>query len=557
MSNEDADNVRRLLREEGVDVPEAERARLRIAESDEIPRCQLRKNISEFGADLGRLLREACAYFIRDGEVVSVDLEKKVLVPVSPRAFRVNVERHVVTYQEKYIRGGSFQEKETMGIETAATVLVAEAFKEQLYEVTRIHDQRLPVMRRDGKIERLEPGLDVEAKVFTMPDSIDYPLDMPGDVARRIWREIHSEFPFGDWDGQGWETGTSRSFSVHLMAALSQFAWCLVSAEARRLGFLYHSNSPRSGKSLLAEIILMITNGMVATSSWKKDEDKMAAMLDVIVRNRSSYAFFDNLKGHLSSEEFEGFITGLARKVRLFHTQIECVYPNRAAVIMTGNALTWSSDIDGRVLISDLYLEDADPQARKVRKERTSTDFLEPGLRGDLLAAMWAFVREWDAIGRPAAPNARAGFHEWCGTIGGIVIAQKFGDPLAVRSEEMSGGNSDFADMLALVERLASFITGTAMIAEFKFEDVIEAAVAINAFESLMKGKERKDEQTDKLKLVLDPRERAKLGELLSATYGGRVFNLRDGRRVKWGNRGKNRGRRYQVMIVGSAPAVT
>jgi hypothetical protein len=551
--NHDADEVRRVLAGEGIEVPEPERKSLRIVEPNEVPRCELPgggRNISTFGRDLGRLLRDTGAFFRRDGEVVAVDLEAKALVPVSARAFRGDVEQHVVFYEAKYARGSVYEQVETMGMETAATVLSIEAFKGELHEVTRIHDQRLPVLRCDGRIERLEPGLDVEAKVFTLPGALDYRMDMPIEMARKVWRDTHSEFPFIDWSREGWQEGQSRSFAVHTAAAMSQFAWCLVGDVANRLSFMFHSNSERSGKSLLAEIALVLTHGMIATSSWKKDEEKMAAMLDVIVRNRAAYAFFDNLKGHVASEELEGFLTGGARKVRLFHTQIERVFPNRTSCFITGNSLTWSKDIDGRVLICDLYLEDADPQARRVRVERTRSDFLLPGLRGDLLSAMWAMVMEWDRLKRPAPGRIRAGFGEWCRVIGGVVACQGFGDPLLPRPDEMSGGNTDFADMLALVERLSA---GVQTVAEYRFEDVVEAAMAVNAFEWLMKGKEKRVEE--KVSFVLDPAERRKFADILSSTYGGRTFSLSDGRRVQWGNRGKNRGRWYQVIVKAAAQA--
>jgi hypothetical protein len=552
MTNEashDGDAVRRTLREDGIDVPAAETGELRLVEPSGIPRVKLPgggRNISAFAADIGRQLRDCGTFFVQDGEVVTVDLENKALRPVDARAFRGNVETHVETYKLKVTADGSFQQLVTMTLDTAATVLVMDAFKQQLHEVLRLHDQRLPVMRRDGRIERLEPGLDVEAKIYTLPTAIDYPMDKPAEQARHLWRDLHSEFPFCDWSRDGWQSGTSRSFAVHTMHALSHFAWSIVSMDAQRMGFMMISNSERSGKSLLAEIAIILTHGLVATTSWKRDDAKMGEKLDVAVRNRSQYIFFDNQKGHLASEEFEGFVTSSARKVRLFHTQTEVVFPVRTIPIITGNSLTWSKDIDGRMLISDLYLEDADPQLRKVKKPTEKSYYMEEGLRGDMLSAMWAFVREWDAAGRPRAPRGRAGFNEWCGVMGGIVSLQGFGDPLAQRPEELSGGNTDFADMLALVERLAM---GVKAIAEFKFEDVVEAALQVNAFDWLMKGKEKRDE-TGNAKFVLDPSSRSKFGDLLSSTYGGRTFQLEDGRRVRWGNRGKNRQRRYELIVM-------
>jgi hypothetical protein len=72
----------------------------------------------------------------------------------------------------------------------------------------------------------------------------------------------------------------------------------------------------------------------------------------------------------------------------------------------------------------------------------------------------------------------------------------------------------------------------------------------VKAFEWLMKGREKQNEWTGKMGLVLDAGERKKFSHILSQVYGGRVFRLSDGRQVRWGKRGQNRGRHYQVVVV-------
>lgn len=394
--SETGDQLNSFLAGEGVDVPLPERKSIRIRKNREkLTRIELPgagRNITMFARELAAILREGSEFFVRDGEVVRVDDEARMMMPVGARAFRTLVEDYVECYSVSHGTKGSFEFTETMALETAATVLDSSAFKRGLYEVERIHEQRLPTVRADGRIELLQPGLDVEAKVYTLESAIDYATDMSKDEAQALLRSEYSEFPIGDWSEGGWQTGKSRSFSVHMAAMLSQFGWCLIPATEQRQGFLYFSNSERSGKSLMAEEALTVTHGLVATTSWKKDDEKMGASLDVAVRNRSPYVFFDNLKGHIASEELEGFMTGGARKVRLFHTQIERIFPNRASVFLTGNNLSWSPDINGRVLVCDLYLEDADPQNRRVKNPRNGKAFLEPRRRGALLAALWALV---------------------------------------------------------------------------------------------------------------------------------------------------------------------
>lgn len=545
------DELNAFLAGEGVDVPLPERKSIRIRKTrDKLARIELPgagRNITLFSRELAAILRDGSEFFVRDGEVVRVDDEARMMMPVGARAFRTLVEDYVECYSVSHGTKGSFDFTETMALETAATVLESSAFKRGLYEVERIHEQRLPTMRSDGRIELLQPGLDVEAKVYTLESAIDYAVDMPLAEAQAVLRYEHSEFPIGDWDGGGWQGGKSRSFSVHASAMLSQYGWCLIPPTEQRQGFLYYSNSERSGKSLMAEIALTITHGLVATTSWKKDDEKMSASLDVAVRNRSPYVFFDNLKGHIASEELEGFMTGGARKVRLFHTQIERIFPNRASVFITGNNLTWSGDIGGRVLVCDLYLEDADPQSRKVKNPRNGKAFLEQRLRGSLLSALWALVREWAAAGRPACSGSRAGFQKWCATFGGIAEFAGFGNPLEARPDELGGGNTDFSDMLALVERLA---TGVESVADYRFEDVVSAALEVKSFEWLMKGREKFDDYKGVASFILDASERKKFSHILSQVYGGRAFRLADGRQIRWGNRGQNRGRHYQVVVL-------
>ncbi len=545
------DELNAFLAGEGVDVPLPERKSIRIRKNREkLARIELPgagRNVTAFARELAAILREGSEFFTRDGEVVRVDDEARMMMPVGARAFRTLVEDYVECYSVSHGSKGSFEFTETMALETAATVLESSAFKRGLHEVERIHEQRLPTVRADGRIELLEPGLDVEAKVYTLESAIDYPQDMPFEEATALLRFEHREFPIADWSAGGWQTGKSRSFSVHAAAMVSQYGWCLIPATEQRQGFLYYSNSERSGKSLMSEIALTTTHGLVATTSWKRDEEKMGGCLDVAVRNRSAYVFFDNLKGHLASEELEGFMTGGARKVRLFHTQIERIFPNRASVFITGNNLTWSPDIGGRVLVCDLYLEDADPQSRKVMNPRNGKAFLEPRLRGALLAALWALVREWAVAGRRGCSGSRAGFQKWCATFGGIVEFAGFGNPLEARPDELGGGNTDFSDMLALVEKLATGVTNEA---EYKFEDVVSAALEVKAFEWLMKGKEKLDEYTGRTSFILDASERKKFSHILSQVYGGRTFKTGDGRTVRWSNRGQNRGRHYKIIVL-------
>jgi hypothetical protein len=121
-----------------------------------------------------------------------------------------------------------------------------------------------------------------------------------------------------------------------------------------------------------------------------------------------------------------------------------------------------------------------------------------------------------------------------------------FGDPLEPRPDELSGGATDVADMKAVVERLS---IGVDNMAEYRFSDVVQAALDTGSFERLMEGREKRDEH-DRAVFVLESGPRSILAGILGDGFGGRTFQLEDGRVVRWGMRGKNRGKRYQVVVV-------
>ena len=50
--------------------------------------------------------------------------------------------------------------------------------------------------------------------------------------------------------------------------------------------------------------------------------------------------------------------------------------------------------------------------------------------------------------------------------------------------------------------------------------------------------------------LTPDPTTRAKLGKYFAAQFGGRVASLQDGRRVRFGTRGKQRHKKFAVELL-------
>ena len=169
-------------------------------------------------------------------------------------------------------------------------------------------------------------------------------------------------------------------------------------------------------------------------------------------------------------------------------------------------------------------------------------------------------MRHWDLAGRPWAgtpEKARrlAGFAEWSDIMGGMVQAAGFGNPLERPKDEQSPNSRD-VHMRTLVELLANAL-GADVLGEFEFQQIVDACYDNELFTWLFDGRVKKEEDGADW-FELNSRSAGIFGLLLTnemaAKKKGRIFSLKDGRRVRFAKRGEGRAKRYQVEIL---PAMT
>jgi hypothetical protein len=228
------------------------------------------------------------------------------------------------------------------------------------------------------------------------------------------------------------------------------------------------------------------------------------------------------------------------------HSQSKFAVPKISTVFLTGNNLEVSPDVARRFLHCKMVTDEADPQARKIEKV-ISDEWLErPEVRGQLLAALWSIVREWDRAGRPGSTRVARGYEAWSNMFGGMVEFAGFGDALEALPVEESG-NSELADMVALMAELSKGVDGRA---EFTFGMIVEAAREKNCFTWLLDGKEVSEGKDGPTRFVLTPKANSRFGKLLSEQYGGKKFSLPNGRVVRWDERGKKRGKAYILEVL-------
>jgi hypothetical protein len=124
-------------------------------------------------------------------------------------------------------------------------------------------------------------------------------------------------------------------------------------------------------------------------------------------------------------------------------------------------------------------------------------------MRADILAALWAMIREWDIAGRPKPKRTHSSFPRWAEIIGGIVEFVGYGCPLE-SAEIQSAADTDGADMRELVKVLDC--------TPVKFDELIGIARERGLFERLI-GNDGE----------LKPSDKSAFGKLLKR-YDRRIF---------------------------------
>lgn len=327
------------------------------------------------------------------------------------------------------------------------------------------------------------------------------------------------------------------------------------------MNFCYRANKPRSGKGLFLQSTLVGPCGpFLDVQAIADSKEEFRKMLDTEALNGSPYIFLDEVENRLRNRTLNAFITGTRWSGRLMHSQKKFSVDQQAIVFIAGNNIELSGDLTGRFLLVDLYVEEADPQKRKIKHVIDEAFIARDEVRADLLAATWAIVREWDKAGRPMPSTVYRGFETFSELFGGMVQFADYGNPMESTAEEV---DPDYADMLAIVDRLAEGVTHRA---EYEFHQLIDICRELNLFEWHLEGKIVKSKVgeverdadgnvtgggvVDVERFELTPTHKSWFGKLFSDAYGGTIFTLKDNRRIQFGRRGKNRQRRYTIEVL-------
>jgi hypothetical protein len=523
--------------------------------AEELPRIRLPgegRRVTDFAREAGQAMRDHGVYR-RDEQPVVVSRESGGISPLSAERFCTDIESVAVTYVKKVVRidGDEMvvEKQKTITPTMAKVVLASEAFVEGLKPLIRVNMARQPVMRQDGRIDVLKQGYDDGTGILTVPNpvklseraSIEALSDHDRDVARKasaaVLKHALREFPMV----------SSLDLAVQVAAIISFYGAMLMPTNASRLNFFYKANKHRSGKTLLIKMVISLVMGRTAIQPFPKNEDKLIELLNSVAIGGRSYLVLDDIKGFLSSEALNGFLTASWWTGRKFHRQELFEAQRQAICFLSGHEVTLSPDLAGRFLECRLHVEEADASRHEV-KNPIDDEYLErPLVRSELLNAVNALIILWDLAGRPKGSTVRPGFETWCRIYGGITEFAGFGDPCARRADD-EGSDPELDDMQALIRALVETFTAGEKLKEFTFAELIDQCIELKAFAWEIEGNYKKED--GERWFQPSKKTESKLGWKFGQKYGGTIFTLPDGRRARFGRQGKNRQRRYTLEML-------
>jgi hypothetical protein len=379
-------------------------------------------------------LTSNCGIFLYGDRVVTVEDGQP-----SPKTM---TSRRLGSWLEKYLETVKYTAGEirpmTMGNELAKQVLEADQFLNLLRPLKGVHPVRMPVLREDGTPELLKPGYDVASGIYTCR-GVDYALDMTIEEARKVIFHELKGFGWADIGPGGQGFYRNRSVAVQVAFMLANYSRAFFGEGILRPMSLLIANQPGSGKGVLAQMQLAPIYGMIGPGRKPKDDSEFDKRLDTTARCLSPYLLLDDIGFGLFSNALNAFITSPKHTLRGMGTQEEISAPNVTQVIATGNAIKVTRDLARRSLIIELH-ESGDIEQKRYDHIIDPAYLASDKVRSRLLAAMWAFVREWAANRCWQAERGKASFETWTQVISAITVQAGFADPL---EEPMLGAGGD------------------------------------------------------------------------------------------------------------------
>lgn len=360
-----------------------------------------------------------------------------------------------------------------------------------------------PFALADGSVVDT-PGYDPASQVFYAACSPHSPrarrqLGLPetNEVLRQLWFPAQY-FPLTTAEGRGALLAALLSAVVRPSIAIAP-------------GYYITAPAAGTGKTLLASVIGALQTGeLVASSPWPGSEEERRKTLFASALQGASFVLFDNagrgtmldsavLSQQITSPSLEGRVLGLSRTERR---------PNRLTIVLTGNNLTVSGDLNRRLFPITMDARAEHPWQREFPFHPVS--YVLANWLALRIAAL-ELIQAWRSDGAPRAPGA-IGFPEWDAVVRSVVawvgkklaIGVEFADP----AEALRAAYADDPETDSLGNLLEALV-GVFENREFQLKDVEDV---VKAAEEM--GANQHHEPTSRAALTLAEARRAVLGDI-------------------------------------------
>jgi hypothetical protein len=478
---------------------------------------------SWFATDLAKQLRTA-GIFQRDGVAVIQTIDRTGLERISPIRFVTWIEDWVNCYR---VKGGEEIDR-SLSVSDAAKVLNAHQFLDELPIVERYNLIRLPSFDSDGNLNLLPTGFHKPTGTLTVRGSVRYALDWSVEQARKYLNNLLAEFPFANLE-QSKATVIAAMLTVYGLHLLSPT--CLIPA------FIYTANDAGGGKGLCSMLATIPVFGSHPTGVQPSSEPDMEKLLFSAARAGQQLLVMDNVDRHLASASLESYLTTAHISGRIMGESTFVTYPKKAVVLISGNNCTVRADMRRRSLFVEFFLEDLQPEHRKIMNPLDEATILNK--RESILAALYAMIRAWVTDGKPAPKRVLQGFTEWSQLVPAVLEHTGFGSPIPLPDTNVA--DQGMREAIQLVQALHNYN----MVTGLPFREIVEICQSSQLF-------------SDKIRShgELTRQERTSFSRFLKR-YENRIFPGG----LRFVVTGESHGRRYSVAAITSeappVPAVT
>lgn len=272
----------------------------------------------------------------------------------------------------------------------------------------------VPFFDRSGELV-VADGYHDPSKVYLAKEVVvpDFPLNPTSHETREavgVIDDILSDFPFVA------EPDRANAFALMLQP------FCRDMINGPTPLFFFTAPSPGTGKSKLAEIMLLPACGTVSMGGLGKNEEETRKAITTFLLSGRPAQILDNVTRAVDSAALARLLTSTSWVDRILGSNTDAVLPNHAAWAMTSNNATLTTELARRAVGIRLDAGMERPQERTGFRHPNLDDYVRQH-RPQIVAAVLTIIQRWIAVGQPAGDEVMGSYESWARVLGGILKA--------------------------------------------------------------------------------------------------------------------------------------